>query len=63
MLKVVFYGGRLKEIGRRLQVLITTLYSIVNTIGRIYVSNEEINKHVLPITITKVEEVQFSMSS
>ena len=29
----------LKEIGLRLQILITTLHSIVNTIGRTYISN------------------------
>ena len=40
----------LKEIGLRFQILITTLHSIMNTIGR---TNEEINKHALPIIITK----------
>ena len=41
----------LKEIGLHLQISITTLHSIVNTIGRTDVFSEEINKHALPITI------------
>ena len=35
------------------QILITILHSIVNTIKRTYVYNQKINKHALPITITK----------
>ena len=34
-----------KEIGLRLQILITTLHSIVNIIERTYLSNLDINKH------------------
>ena len=33
----------LKEIGLRLQILITTLHLTMNTIGRTYVSSQEIN--------------------
>jgi hypothetical protein len=33
------------------QILITTLHSILNTIGRTYVSTDKINKHALPIII------------
>ena len=32
----------------------------MNMIGRTYVSNQEINKHVLPITITKSREVDLN---
>ena len=42
-----------KEIGRCLLILITTLHSIVNTIGRTYVFSEGINKCALPISITE----------
>ena len=53
----------LKEIGLHLQILVTTPHSIVNTIGsslgRTHVSSEGINKHALPMTITKSGEVWF----
>ena len=49
-----------KEIGSHLQLLITTLHSIVSTIRRTYESMEEISKHALLITITKPWEVYFS---
>ena len=42
----------LKEITLRLQILTTTLHTIVYTIGKSYVSNQEISKHALPKTIT-----------
>ena len=47
----------LKEIELHLQIVITTLHSMVNTIERVYVSSLEINKHALMITITKLGEV------
>ena len=47
-----------KEIGLHLQIL---LHSIMNTIGRTYVSNQEANIQALPITMTKVGEAQFSI--
>jgi hypothetical protein len=37
-------------------MLITTLHSIMNTIGSTYVSAYEINTHVFMITITKSRE-------
>ena len=46
-----------KRDGLCFQILITTLHSIVHTIGRTYVSNEEVNKHGLLITIIKLEEI------
>ena len=49
----------LKEIELHLQILITTQHSIVNSIGRPYVFNVEINKHALPTTITKSKKVWF----
>ena len=42
-----------KEIGLRLQILITSLHSTINIIGKAYASNHKINKDALPITITK----------
>ena len=45
----------LKEIGLHLQISIIILHSIVNTFESTYVSNEEINKHALPITVTKIK--------
>ena len=42
-----------------LQIVITTLYSIMNTIGKTYVHNVEIKKHALPITIGLSKETQF----
>ena len=42
----------LKEIGLRSQISSTTQHPKMNTIGRVYVFNEEINKHVLPIAST-----------
>ena len=49
-----------KEIGLRLQISITTLHSIVNKIGRTYVSDYQVNKHALQTTISKPREVQSS---
>ena len=40
-------------IGRHLQILSTTPYSIVNTIGRTSIIQLRINKHAFPITSTK----------
>ena len=40
--------------GTQYHIYTTVLHSVVNTIGRAYVSNKEINKHALPITITKI---------
>ena len=51
----------LNEIGLCLQILLTTLHSIVNTIGRTYVVNEEINKYVFWTIINKSGDVQFSI--
>ena len=42
----------LKEIGQCHVILITSLHSIVNTIVRINVSIQEINKHALPINLS-----------
>ena len=50
----------LKGIGLRLQISITTLHSIVNTIARTYVSTSAINKDASHIIITKWGEVLFS---
>ena len=49
----------LNEIGQCLQILITTLHSIMNTIGRTYLSNQGIHTHALLITITKSRKVRF----
>jgi hypothetical protein len=54
-------GTCLIEIELHLQILITTLLSIVNTSGRTHVSTSKINKHALLTTITKAWEVQFSI--
>ena len=53
------------EIGVRLQILLTTLYSILSIIGRIYIFSEEINKETFTVTIaiTKLREVTFSTSN
>jgi hypothetical protein len=42
----------LRKLELRFQILITTLHSIVSTIGRDSVSTLEIKKHALPITIS-----------
>lgn len=42
----------LKNMELPLQITMASLQSKVNTIGGTYVSNQETNKHVLPITIT-----------
>ena len=52
-----------KEIGPRLQILITALHSIMNIDGRTYVSILGINKHEVSITITKSRAVRFSIRS
>ena len=41
---------RLQEIGLPLHILLTTSNSIVNTIGRTSIFNQETNKHALSIT-------------
>ena len=51
-----------KEIGLCLQIFITGLHPTSNTIGRAYVSIYEINKHALPMTVTKSREVPDSQS-
>jgi hypothetical protein len=58
-----------KQIGLRLQIIIITPHSTVNTFGRTYVSKLEINKHKLPKInkhrlpeiVTKSWEVRFSI--
>ena len=45
--------------GRRLQILLSTPHSIVNTIWKICIFSEGIIKHALPITITKAREISF----
>ena len=47
--------------GLHLQIFITTLYSIKDTNGRTHVSNLDINRHALPITITKSRKMRFSI--
>ena len=49
----------LKESGLRLQILITTLHSIPNTVGRTSVSSSQSNRHALPIIITNAKVVHF----
>ena len=49
----------LKKIGLRFQILIPALHSIVNTIGRTYVSCWEINKHALPLIMIKSGDIWF----
>ena len=50
----------LKESGLRLQILITTLHSIPNKIGRRnFVSSSQSNRHALLIIITYAKEVHF----
>ena len=39
----------------------TTLLLITNTIGKTYICSLKINKHALPIIITKSREVRFSI--
>jgi hypothetical protein len=51
----------LKEIGPCFRTLITTLYSIVNTFGMIYVCSQGTHKHALLITMTKSPEIRFSI--
>ena len=46
-------GTYSKDIGLLLQILINTLLSTINIIGRSHVSISVINKHALPTTITK----------
>lgn len=50
-----------KEIGLRLQILSTISHPIVSTVGRTNVFNQEIDKHVLLITVIKSKEVRFSI--
>ena len=50
-----------KEIGVILFNLLTIVHSIGNTIGSSYVVSYGINKHVLPMTITKARYVHFSI--
>ena len=47
-----------KEIGLSHQMLLTTPHSIVNIVERTHEFGEGINKHALPLTITKSEEIQ-----
>jgi hypothetical protein len=54
-------GTCLIEIELHLQILITTLLSIVNKSGRTHVSTSKINKHAFLTTIIKAWEVQFSI--
>jgi hypothetical protein len=46
-----------EKIGLHLQVLLTTIHSIVKTIGRPYAFSEGMTNCALPITITKSGEV------
>ena len=48
-----------QEIGPHLQIWMNTLHSIMNIIGMTYVSSYKINKHALPMTITKSKEAWF----
>jgi hypothetical protein len=41
-----------KNIGLHLQILLTTIYLVVNTNGRTYMSSEETNTHALSIITT-----------
>jgi hypothetical protein len=50
----------LEEIGLRLSVLVIILHSIMNIIGRTYVSRKGITRHALVITITVAGDVRFS---
>ena len=45
----------LKEIDLRLQILVTTLHSIMNTIGRTYASNQETNNGCISDNHNKIK--------
>ena len=47
-----------KEIELHLEIILNLSHSIMNTTGRICLFNQEINKQVFPIIITKSKEVQ-----
>ena len=56
-----FRDIRERNVTIRSEIWIVNMRSIVNTIGKSYVFNHKINKHALPLTITKSREVRFSI--